>query len=168
VLAVIRSIDTLTRWSAYVFASLTAILTGAIVYNVVMRYFFASPTRWAYDVSYMLYGTLFMMGAAYTLYRQGHIRTDFLYQRWSPRWQGIIDAVFYTLLFLPAMILFFQAGYDYAARSWALGERGYLTTWRPPLYPFKTVIPVAIALLIIQGVSELLKSLYAAVKGRWP
>lgn len=168
VLSVIRAIDAIGRWSGYLFCWLGFILMAIIVHHVVMRYVFATPTAWAYDVSYMLYGSMFMLGAAFTLYRQGHVRTDFLYRNWSPRTQGIVDASLYIIVFFPAMILFFNAGYDYAARSWALGERGYMSPWRPPIYPFKTAIPVGIALLILQGVAETLKSLYAAVKGRWP
>jgi TRAP-type mannitol/chloroaromatic compound transport system permease small subunit len=168
VLSTIRVIDAMTRWTGYLFCALSLILMGVVVYHVFMRYAFRSPTVWAYDMSYMLYGSLFMLGAAYTLYRQGHVRTDFLYRNWSPRTQGTIDAVLYIVIFFPAMILFLNAAYDYAARSWAMGERGYMSPWRPIIYPFKTVIPVAVALLIIQGISETLKSLYAAVKGRWP
>lgn len=168
VIAAIRMIDTIARWSGNIFGWLGVVLMLVMVHHVFMRYIFNQPTYWAYDLSYMLYGTMFMLGAAYTLYRQGHIRTDFLYRNWSPRVQGTLDTAFYIFLFFPAMILFFDAGYEYAARSWAMGERGYMSPWQPVLYPFKTAIPVAIALLIIQGVSELLKSLYAAVRGRWP
>jgi TRAP-type mannitol/chloroaromatic compound transport system permease small subunit len=116
----------------------------------------------------MLYGSMFMLGSAYCLSKGGHIRTDFIYNALPPRWQGIIDATAYIVLFFPALYLFYDAGYTYAERSWARGERGYYSPWAPPIYPFKTVIPVAIALLMIQGVSELLKALHAAILGRWP
>lgn len=165
---VIRVIDRFTHATGWVFAWMSVILMVAIVYHVTMRYAFNAPTVWAYDVSYMLYGSMFMLGAAYCLSRGGHIRTDFIYNLFSPRWQGIIDATLYICLFFPALYLFFDAGFTYAERSWARGERGYYSPWAPPLYPFKTVIPVAIALLMLQGVSELLKSLHAAILGRWP
>jgi TRAP-type mannitol/chloroaromatic compound transport system permease small subunit len=168
VFATIRRIDTIARWSGNIFCWMGLALMCVMVYHVFMRYAFNRPTFWAYDMSYMLYGSMFMLGSAYTLYRQGHIRTDFLYRAWSPRTQGILDTIFYIFLFFPAMILFFNSGYEYALRSWQLGERGYMSPWAPPIYPFKTAIPVGIALMIIQGVSELLKSLYAAVRGRWP
>ena len=168
VLGTTRVIDAFARLCGFVFAWLGVMLMFVMVHHVFMRYAFNRPTFWAYDLSYMLYGSMFMLGAAYTLYRGGHIRTDFLYRNWSARTQGILDTIFYVCLFFPAMILFFNAGYDYAARSWALGERGYMSPWAPPIYPFKTAIPVAIALLMLQGISELLKSLYAAIKGRWP
>lgn len=167
-LSVISRIDAIARWSGNLFCWMSVLLMAIMVYHVVMRYFFNRPTFFAYDMSYMLYGSMFMLGSAYTLYRQGHIRTDFIYNVWSPRTQGIIDTLFYIFLFFPAMILFFNSGYEYAARSWAIGERGYMSPWQPPIYPFKAAIPVGIGLMIIQGVSELLKSLYAAAKGRWP
>lgn len=165
---VIRVIDRFTYLTGWVFAWMGVALMAAIVYHVVMRFGFRAPTVWAYDVSYMLYGSMFMLGAAYCLSRGGHIRTDFLYNLLSPRWQGIIDAALYICLFFPALYLFFDAGMTYAERSWDRGERGYYSPWAPPIYPFKTVIPVAIGLLLLQGVSELLKSLHAAIVGRWP
>jgi TRAP-type mannitol/chloroaromatic compound transport system permease small subunit len=168
VLTVIRSIDTFSRWTGYVVAWLAIPLVFNLVYEVVSRYVFGMPTAWAYDFSYMLYGSLFMLGAGYTLSQGGHIRTDFIYRLWPVRWQGRLDAALYVILFFPAMILFFNAGIEYAGRSWAIQERGYLSPFQPPIYPFKTVIPVTIGLLLLQGVSELLKSLYAGVRGRWP
>jgi TRAP-type mannitol/chloroaromatic compound transport system permease small subunit len=167
-LLVSRAIDTFTHYTGYLFASLTLILMLMIVHHVIMRYVFRSPTFWAYDMTYMLYGAAFMLGAAVALLYGAHVRTDFLYQRWTERTQGIVDSLLHICLFFPAMYLFLDAAIDYAARSWAQGERGYLSTWRPPIYPLKTVIPVAIALLMIQGVSETIKSLYAAITGRWP
>jgi TRAP-type mannitol/chloroaromatic compound transport system permease small subunit len=168
VLKTIRTVDTFSNVCGHIFCWMALILTLAVVHHVIMRYAFRAPTFWAYDISYMLYGSMFMLGSAYCLYKGGHIRTDFLYRKWSPRTQGVIDSIAYVTLFFPAMILFFNAGFDYAARSWAIGERGYMSPWQPIIYPFKTAIPVGAALLIIQGVSELLKALYAAVKGRWP
>lgn len=168
VITAIYGIDTVARWSGNVFAWISVILMLMMVHHVLMRYVFGEPTFWAYDLSYMLYGSMFMLGAAYTLYRQGHIRTDFLYRNWSARTQGILDTLFYVICFFPAMILFFEAGYEYAVRSWTMGERGYMSPWQPPIYHFKSAIPVAIVLLMIQGVSELLKSLYAVARGRWP
>jgi TRAP-type mannitol/chloroaromatic compound transport system permease small subunit len=166
--AVTSVIDTFTYWCGWFFSWICLVLMLAIVYNVVMRYGFNAPTVWAYDVTYMLYGTMFMLGSAYCLYKGGHVRTDFLYNQFSPRWQGIVDSSLYIVLFFPAMYFFFSAGFDYAARSWAQLERGFYSPWAPPIYPFKSVIPVAIALLALQGISELLKSLHAAIYGRWP
>ena len=166
--SVTRTIDSFTLWTGRAFSWLGLVLMLAIVYNVILRYGFDAPTVWAYDVTYMLYGTMFMLGSAYCLLVGGHVRTDFLYNTFSPRWQGIVDASLYIILFFPAMYFFFIAGFDYAVRSWEQLERGFYSPWAPPIYHFKTVIPVAIALMVLQGVSELLKSLHAAVYGRWP
>jgi len=142
-------------------------LIGAVAYEVLARYLFSAPTVWAYDITYMLYGALFMLGAAYTLLKKGHIRTDLLYNNWNPKRQGKIDAILYLVCFFPGMILYFIAGYDYAAHSWATNEKASSSPWMPIIYPLKTVIPVTAALLLIQGVSEFIKSLHAWKKGEW-
>jgi TRAP-type mannitol/chloroaromatic compound transport system permease small subunit len=167
-LRAIRVIDTFTDWSGKIFAFLVLPLTAGLVYEVFSRYLFRDPTVWAYDVTYMLYGTLFMLGAAFTLYRGGHIRTDIFYRTWSARRQGTVDAALYLFFFFPGIIFFLLAGWEYAERSWIAGELAAASPWRPPMYPFKTVIPVAAVLLLIQGTSEFLKSLYAAMTGEWP
>ena len=128
----VRTIDGLAIWGGRISCWLVVPLVAALTYEVFARYVFHAPTIWAYDVAYMLYGTHFMLGAAYTLYRGGHIRTDLFYQNWSVRTRGRIDA----------------------------------SPWRPILYPFKAVIPLALLLLMVQGVSEFLKSAYAALAGR--
>jgi TRAP-type mannitol/chloroaromatic compound transport system permease small subunit len=133
----------------------------------VSRYVFDSPTLWAYDMTFMLYGTFFMMGAAYTLQQKGHIRTDALYGAWSVKRQGWTDAACYLLLFFPAMIAFLIVTWDYFTLSYSQDERNVTSSWMPIIYPFKFVMPVATALLLSQGVSEFLKSVYAAVKGEW-
>ncbi len=167
-LPLIRAIDAFTRTLGRIVAFLAVPLVLALVYEVFARYVFRAPTVWAYDLSYMLYGALFMLGASYALYQGAHIRTDILYRSWSPRRQGLMDAALYLFLFFPGMILFLLAGWEYAARSWATGEQAVVSPWRPIIYPFKSVIPLTAILLMIQGVSELLKSVYAAVEGVWP
>lgn len=168
-LTVTRVIDSIVgEWSGRLFAWLVIPLVGGLTYEVVARYVFRAPTIWAYDISYMLYGSHFMLGAAYTLYMRGHVRTDIFYDRFSARTQGIIDAIFYLLFFFPGMLYVFLAGLSEARLSWKNWEVSDASPWRPPVYPFKTVIPLAAALLIVQGVSEFLKSLHAAVSGAWP
>jgi TRAP-type mannitol/chloroaromatic compound transport system permease small subunit len=162
-----RRIDWFTEWCGRIIAWLCFPLVGALVYEVTARYVFRAPTEWAYDVTYMLYGTIFMLGAAFTLLKKAHIRTDMFYNHWSPRIQGRVDAMAYLFLYFPAIIFFLVAGWDYAAHSWTTGEHTSLSPWRPIIYPFKTVIPVTAVLLLIQGVSELLKSLHAAKRGEW-
>lgn len=163
---IVRAIDRLTLSTGAIFCWLVVPLVGAMVYEVFARYFFYRPTIWAFDVSYMLYGSHFMLGAAYTLYRGGHIRTDIFYQNWSPRTKGIIDATLYVLFFFPGIALFFWMGLQEALHSFDIREVSDASPWRPPIWPFKMVMPVSLALLFIQGVSEFLKSAYAAVTGR--
>jgi TRAP-type mannitol/chloroaromatic compound transport system permease small subunit len=162
----VGTIDGLAIWSGRIFCWLVVPLVAALTYEVFARYVFHAPTIWAYDVAYMLYGTHFMLGAAYTLYRGGHIRTDLFYQNWSVRTRGRIDAALYLLLFFPGIALFFWMGLQEALHSWDIREVSDASPWRPILYPFKAVIPLALLLLMIQGVSEFLKSAYAAVAGR--
>lgn len=164
----VRVLDAISVWTGRIFAWLVVPLMAVLVYEVVSRKFFLRPTAWASDTSYMLYGALFMLGAAYTLYRKGHIRTDFVYRLWSPRIQGTVDALLYLLFFFPGIALFLWAGWDFAHASWVQGERTVTSAWRPPIYPLKMVIPVTAALLLVQGLAEFGRSVYAAVKGSWP
>jgi TRAP-type mannitol/chloroaromatic compound transport system permease small subunit len=164
--ATVEAIDKLADWSGRVVAWLIIPMTLAVTWEVVSRHFFRAPTIWAYDVTYMMYGTHFMLGTAYTLMRIGHIRTDMLYQNWSVRTQNLIDAIGYLFFFFPAMVFFFYFGWQEAAHSWAIGETSDASPWRPIVYPFKTVIPLTAIFLLIQGVAEFLKSLYAIRTGR--
>jgi TRAP-type mannitol/chloroaromatic compound transport system permease small subunit len=162
-----RLIDSIIGdWSGRIFCWLIVPLIAGLTYEVFARYLFRAPTIWAYDVAYMLYGSHFMLGAAYTLYKRGHIRTDFFFGNWSLRTQGWIDTVSYLLFFFPGMVCLFLFGLDEAGHSWSMLETSDASPWRPPLYPFKTVIPITGALLFLQGVSEFLKSTYAALTGR--
>jgi TRAP-type mannitol/chloroaromatic compound transport system permease small subunit len=164
----IRAIDGLNRWIGRIVSWLVLPLTGAMIYEIAGRTFFASPTVWAYDISRMLYGTYFMLGAAYAQSKGVHLRADFLYGKLSPRTQGRLDATLYLFLYFPAMAVFFVLAWQYAATSVVRGERGMDTAWMPLLGPIKSVLPAAVALLVLQGISEFLKSLYAAIRGRWP
>lgn len=161
----VRAIDTFTEWSGRLFAWLIVPLVGGLVFEVLARYLFAAPTEWAYDLTYMLYGSIFMLGAAYALLKGSHIRTDLVYQSLPVRWQGVIDASSYLIFFFPGLIFFLLAGWDFALRSWLIQEVSNASPWRPVIFPFKTIIPIAVVLLIIQGVSEFIKSTYAAVRG---
>lgn len=167
-LRVTSALDLIGEWSGRIFAWLIIPLMLGLVYEVFSRYLFHKPTVWAYDITYMLYGGMFMLGAAYTLLKKGHIRTDIFYNRFSPRWQGIVDGVLYLLFFFPGIAFFLWAGLDEALHSWDIREKSFASPWRPPLYPLKMAVPLAAALLLVQGMSEFLKSVYAALKGRWP
>jgi len=164
--ATIQAIEKLSNWSGIATAWLIIPMTVAVTWEVVARHFFRAPTIWAFDVTYMLYGTHFMLGTAYTLMRIGHVRTDMLYQGWSVRRQNLIDAIGYLFFFFPAMMLLFYFGWQESSQSWAIGETSDASPWRPIVYPFKTVIPLTALLLLVQGVGELLKSLYAIRTGR--
>lgn len=163
---IIRAIDRISLWSGRIVAWLILPLVAAMTYEVVVRYM-ATPTQWAYDISYMLYGAMFMLGAAYTLYRGAHIRTDFLYQTWPVRVQAAVDAACYLFLFFPGIAMFLWLGGEFAWSSWLRDERTVGSSWMPVIYPLKAAIPVAAALLLLQGVSEFLKCLYALRSGRW-
>jgi len=164
--ATIEWIERISNWTGIVTAWLIIPMTIAVTWEVVARHFFRAPTIWAFDVTYMLYGTHFMLGTAYTLMRIGHVRTDMLYQRWSLRRQGFIDAIGYLFFFFPAMILLFYFGWQEAWHSWSIRETSDASPWRPIIYPFKFVIPLTAILLLVQGIAELLKSLYAIRTGR--
>ncbi len=161
-------IDTFSLWVGLVVCWFTIPLMAAMVYEVTARYLFVAPTMWAFDISRMLYGALFMLGAGYALSRGVHIRADFLYRNWFPRTQGIVDASLYIIFYFPGLLVFLWMATDFATLSWIRGERGMDTAWMPIMGPIKTALPVGVVFLLVQGVSELLKSLYAATRGRWP
>lgn len=164
--ALVRTLDGIAIWSGRIFCWIALPLVLALTYEVIARYAFHAPTIWAFDVTYMMYGSHFMLGAAYTLYRGGHIRTDIFYQNWSPRTRGIVDSTLYFFFFFPGMALFFWMGLQEALHAIDIREVSDASPWRPPIYHFKSVIPIAAALVILQGISEFAKALYAAVKGR--
>lgn len=160
-----RTIDVISEKIGLVVSWIIVALVLAITYEVISRYLFHSPTLWAYDMTYMGAGAFFMLGAAYALRLGAHIRTDFLSSKWSPRTRAIIDAVAYVLLFFPALTLLFWWSLDAALYSFDIGERSDQSSWRPFLWPFKSTIAIAFLLLLLQGVSELIKSIYSAWTG---
>lgn len=161
-------IDQTSSWVGKLFAWSILVLTGVIGYDVFMRYFLSRPTAWAFDASYILYGTLFMMAGAYTLSRNGHVRGDVLYRLMPVRLQAGIDLVLYLLFFFPGIIALVYAGYDFARFSWLIGERSSFSPGGPPLYHFKTVIPLAGFFLFWQGTAETIRCVQALRSGRWP
>lgn len=164
----IVAIDTFSLWIGRVVAWLTLPLMAAMIYEVFARYYFTAPTIWAYDISRMVYGAMFILGAAYALSKGVHIRSDFLYRKWSVKTQGRVDLALYLICYFPAMIILLWVSSEWAWTSLMRGERGTDTSWMPLLGPVKSALPVGVVFLIIQGVSELLKSLHAARKGEWP
>jgi TRAP-type mannitol/chloroaromatic compound transport system permease small subunit len=162
----IHGIDRWTTITGKTVSFLMVPLILAVVYEVMARYLFRAPTTWAFDVTYMLYSAVFMLGAGFALLRGAHIRTDMLWEKYSERKKGAVDSIAYILFFFPGLALLFWTSVDDAIYSFRLGERSDLTAWRPILWPFRAIVPLAALLLMIQGVSELLKSLYAVRTGR--
>lgn len=163
---VIRGIDKVSDWSGRIAAWMVLPLIFVMTWEIAARYV-AKPTYWAFDLSYMLYGALFMLGAAYTLFRGSHIRTDFLYQSWPVKVQATVDAVCYLFLFFPGIAIFFWLSSEFALQSWQREERAMASAWMPYIYPLKSVLPVALALLLLQGVAEFLKCMHAMRTGEW-
>ena len=162
------ALDALSEWTGRLVSWLIIPMVASLVYEVGSRYIFDTPTVWAYDMTFMLYGTFFMMGAAYTLKHKGHIRTDSFYGQWSARKQGWVDSVCYLVFFFPPLIAFQVVTWDYFYKSYGQDERIMTSPWMPIVWPFKFALPLAKALVLLQVVSELAKSLHAARKGKWP
>lgn len=165
---VIAVIDRISYWSGKAFAWLIVALTLVVSVEVFKRYILNAPTAWIFDFNNMLYGTLFMMCGAYALAEAGHVRADFIYGRLSPRRQAALDLALYVLFFVPGILALAYAGWDYAADSWRIGEHSTVTAEGPPVYHFKTVIPVAGALVMLQGVAEIVRCVVCLRTGQWP
>lgn len=161
-------IDKVSTKLGHAFAWAIVILTLIISYEVFSRYALNTPHPWVFDASYMLYGTLFMMAGAYTLATAGHVRGDVLYGFFSPRTQATIDLVLYLVFFIPGVIALAYAGWSFAEQAWAIKEHSSISADGPPLYPFKTVIPIAGALLLLQGLVEIVRCVVCIQRGRWP
>jgi TRAP-type mannitol/chloroaromatic compound transport system permease small subunit len=161
-------IDRVSTTVGHAFSWLIVGLTLLITWEVFSRYALDNPHAWAFDAMIMLYGTLFMMAGAYTLSVNGHVRGDVLYGFFKPRTQASIDLVLYFVFFIPGVLALVWAGYYYAAESWRINEHSNITAGGPPIYPFKTVIPLAGALLLAQGVVEITRCVICLKQGRWP
>lgn len=163
----LRFVDKLSTWIGQAFSWVIVGLTLLISWEVFSRYALGSPHAWAFDAMIMLYGTLFMMAGAYTLAKNGHVRGDVLYGFFPARVQAAIDLGLYLVFFIPGVVALTYAGYDYAAESWAINEHSNITAEGPPIYPFKTIIPVAGAILLLQGVVEIIRCAICLKEGRW-
>jgi TRAP-type mannitol/chloroaromatic compound transport system permease small subunit len=164
-LAIIRIIDGFTDRTGTIISWLSVPLVLAVAYEVTARYLFNAPTIWAYDATYMLYGSLFMLGAAYALHKGAHIRTDFFWEKFSIRRKGLIDTISYIVFFFPSLIMLLLISWNEFHYAFQINEMSDQTPWRPVLWPFKFVVPLACLLLLIQGVSELIKSIYMVRTG---
>jgi TRAP-type mannitol/chloroaromatic compound transport system permease small subunit len=163
----VRALDQVNLWAGRIIAWLVLPMVFSLVYEVVARYLFNAPTVWAYDTTYILYGTFFMVGSGYTLMRAGHIRTDMFYGSWSPRTQGLVDAICYVLFFFPAVIAFLWVTWPFFVTSFERGERVVSSPWMPVIYPLKFMMPLTCVLLLVQGAAELLRSIHVMRTGDW-
>ena len=164
----IINIDKFSKWIGNIVCWILMPLIFAMTYEVLARKLFLAPTIWAYDISRFLYGALFMLGAGYALSRGVHIRADFLYRNFKTKNQGLIDFWLYLLFYFPGLIVFLYMTIGYVGESIQRGERGMDTTWMPYMWPIKTCLLIGIIFLLIQGISELFKSYWAATRGKWP
>jgi TRAP-type mannitol/chloroaromatic compound transport system permease small subunit len=164
----IRFADRLSAWFGKTFGWLVILMTLGMSYEVMVRYLFNAPTPWALDLSFIMYGTLFMMGGAYTLSRGGHVRGDFIYRLWSERTQATVDLVLYFLFFFPGILALVFTGFKYAGRSWSYTEVSVNSPAGIPIYQFKSVIAAAGILLLIQGIAQVFRCILCIRQGYWP
>ena len=162
------TVDKISTFVGHAFSWLIVVLTLQVSWEVFSRYALDAPHAWAFDAMIMLYGTLFMMAGAYTLAKNGHVRGDVLYGFFRPRTQATIDLVLYVVFFIPGVFALTYAGYHYAAESWAILEHSNVTADGPPIYPFKTIIPIAGAVLLLQGIVEIVRCVICLREGAWP
>ena len=161
-------IDGVSTWVGKAAAWLIVGLMLLVCVEVFKRYAMNMPTAWIFDASNMLYGTLFMMCGAYTLAQNGHVRGDFLYSSMRPRTQATLDLILYVVFFLPGIAALIYAGYYFAEQSWRINEHSSVTADGPPVYPFKTIIPIAGALVMLQGIAEIVRCVECLRTGQWP
>ena len=152
-----RFTDTTGSWISWLNLPLVAV----VAWEVIARYAFNAPTIWSFDMTYMLYGTIFMLGSAYALHKGAHIRTDFFYEKWTARTKGMVDSISYVVFFFPSLVMLLAASASEAWYAFGIHETSEQTPWRPILWPYKSVVPVTCVLLMIQGISETIKSIYA-------
>jgi TRAP-type mannitol/chloroaromatic compound transport system permease small subunit len=164
----LHAIDGISTWVGKAAAWLIIGLMILVCAEVFKRYIMNAPTAWIFDADNMLYGTLFMLCGAYTLAQNAHVRGDFLYSSMRPRMQAALDLALYLIFFVPGIAALIYAGYAYAADSWHIAEHSNVTAEGPPVYPFKTVIPIAGALVLLQGVAEMARCVVCLKTGEWP
>lgn len=159
--------DKVSAWFGKAFAWLIILMTFGVSYEVLVRYAFNSPTPWSLDVSFIMYGTLFMMAGAYTLSRNGHVRGDFLYRLWRPKVQATVDLVLYIFFFFPGVLALILAGWKYSSRSWGYTEVSVNSPAGIPIFQFKSVMVAAGILLLIQGIAQVFRCILCIREGYW-
>lgn len=161
-------VDEVSTWIGKTAGWCILILTFTTSYEVFSRYLFDAPTEWAFDASYMLYGTLFMLAGAYTLARNSHVRGDFIYRAWPPRRQAKMDLLLFILFFFPGMLAFTYEGFGFAKLSWIMNEHSAASPNGPIVWPFKWLIPIVGCLMVLQGIVECLRCIKCIQTGEWP
>ena len=164
----LHTIDEISTWVGKAAAWLIIILMSVVCIEVFKRYIMNAPTSWIFDLDNMLYGSLFMLCGAYTLAQNAHVRGDFLYSSMRPRTQATLDLLLYIVFFLPGIAALVYAGYFYAADSWRIAEHSNVTADGPPVYHFKSVIPIAGGLVMLQGIAEIVRCVMCLRTGAWP
>jgi TRAP-type mannitol/chloroaromatic compound transport system permease small subunit len=165
---VLHGIDGVSTWVGKAAAWLIIGLMTVVCVEVFKRYILNAPTAWIFDAENMMYGSLFMLCGAYTLAQNAHVRGDFLYSSMRPRTQAGLDLVVYIVFFIPGIAALIYAGADYAADSWRIAEHSNVTSDGPPVYHFKTVIPIAGCLVMLQGIAEIIRAIACLKTGEWP
>jgi TRAP-type mannitol/chloroaromatic compound transport system permease small subunit len=163
-----HAVDSVSTWIGKMGSWAILVLTFAMSYEVLMRYAFRAPTAWAFDASYILYGTLFMLAGPYALARNAHVRGDFMYRAWPVKRQAMFDLVLYVLFFFPGILALCYAGYGFASFSWLIKENSSNSPVPIPLYHFKTLIPLVGGLMVLQGLAEVIRCIQALQTGEWP
>ncbi|MDP1839926.1 MAG: TRAP transporter small permease subunit [Reyranella sp.] len=164
----LHTIDGISTWVGKAAAWLIIVLMSVVCLEVFKRYILNAPTAWIFDLNNMLYGSLFMLCGAYALAQNAHVRGDFLYSSMRPRTQATLDLILYFVFFFPGIGALVYAGYDYAGDSWRIAEHSNVTADGPPVYHFKTVIPIAGALVLLQGIAEVTRCIVCLKTGAWP
>ena len=164
----LHTIDEISTWCGKTAAWLIILLMAVVCVEVFKRYIMNMPTAWIFDADGMMYGTLFMLCGAYTLAQNAHVRGDFLYSSMRPRVQASLDIVLYVVFFIPGIAALIYAGYDYASISWRIAEHSNVTSNGPPVYHFKSMIPITGAFVMLQGVAEIIRAVVCLKTGEWP
>jgi len=166
IIKLMNFIDKISEWTGVVISWLVIPLTAVVFYEVLLRYVFNNPTDWVYDTAWMIYSTLFLIGGAYTLLHQRHVRIDILFNHfYTDKGRRIFNIIFYAVIFIPTMVVFTIKGIEFATKAWVVGEKLSTTVWFFPAGPIKTVIPIGFMLMSLQGVAELIRSLIIFKKG---
>ncbi len=163
---ILQGIDFICIWTGKIASFLVLILIAVVVFEVTSRYGFNKPTIWAFEIERMVGGTLFLLGFSWVLIQKGHVRVDLLYQRLSPRGKAILDATLYLLMVFPLWIWVMPRLIEWTQLSWAIQERSSDSAWRNIIYPFKTVAPIAISLLLLGLLATFIRDIRTIVRGK--